>query len=438
MNTIAIDCGSSFVKAALFDSEGKILKSISKKSPKVDLKENIFNTAHIETLTVMVKEIFSSLLADSDNEVNLCVSNEMHGFLLADEKGKPLTDYISWQHEFGGVKVSNVSAYDILSDVKYRQDIINSGMPLRNGLPNVNLLYLVHGGFLKNISYQIYFYTLGDYIIKILTDKEPICHLTNAAATGLLDLRLNRWNENILKDFFQDIKFPAIGNSTFEVSIQNKMVKVYPAIGDQQAALYGAGLSDETELSFNIGTGGQVSKILSKIKFSADYQVRPFFNGKYIKTIPHLPSGRALNVYIRFFEDVLKQFDITVTEEEIWQKILDAQSKIDKSDLICDLSFFENAASQNVTGSITNIGEYSLNVGNLTKSVINQMADNFFKAALKIESDKNSVKKILFSGGVAKRIKPIRDRILLNYDCNNYEVAESDTLYGLFKYVNSE
>ncbi len=427
MDFITIDCGASFVKAALFNSDGEIVGKAVKQSP--------FGKNQIGTLTPLVRDICDELLQKAGDKVCLSISNEMHGFILADEKGTPITDYISWQKEYGRMSIDGGTACEMLSSPEYSADILHTGMPLRGGLPSVNLFYLKKIGKLNDIESPIYFYTLGDYLTRILADTQPICHLTNAAATGLVDLKTNTWNERLLNTVASaQIVFPEIGTTATEFVRGRKKVTLLPAIGDQQAALYGANLSQRDELSFNMGTGGQVSRITVTLNFSPNYQLRPFFNGNYIKTIPHLPCGRALNVYIRFFRDVLKTFDVEKDDTGIWKNILDAETKSNNTGIKCDLSFFENAACKNLTGSVTDISEYSLTAGSLMKAVFNQLADNFVTASKKLSDDNWSIRKILFSGGVARKIKAIREKIIAAYGVKDFEVAADETLTGLFRY----
>ena len=86
MNFITIDCGASFVKAALFNSEGELVRKTVSQSP--------FGNNQISSLTLLVQDIFSELLQEASSSVCLCVSNEMHGFLLAKADGTPVTDYM--------------------------------------------------------------------------------------------------------------------------------------------------------------------------------------------------------------------------------------------------------------------------------------------------------------------------------------------------------
>lgn len=439
MNTIAIDCGASFIKGALINDAGIIVTRQQKQAPAVDGGQNVMKPVQINTLFLMVEKMIEEL-ADNEREVKLCISNEMHGFMLAFEDGTPYTDYISWQKEYGSVRFNGETAVNILNSKEYSEDIKKSGMPLRSGLPSCNLLYLRRLGYVDNVKGKLYFYTLGDYIIRRFADIQPICHPSNMAATGLYNLKKNDWNEDFIHEVCgKNVVFPAKTPEENVISIDRKGVRYYfyPAVGDQQAALLGAGLEDLNSLSFNLGTGAQVSVLTKEAVFERGYQIRPYFGERYIKTIPHLPSGRALNVYIRFFEDVFKQFGFSVEREEIWRVLLNASDRTEKSDLICDLSFFENAVTEHIMGSIANIGEFDLGVGTLFNSIFEQMIKNFIWAADKVQPDREKVKRIIFSGGIARKIEKIRDGISAHYlSGTKINVADDETLIGLYKYGN--
>ncbi len=436
MNTIAIDCGASFLKGALFQNN-VIMKQAQRQSPAVHGAEGLLKPVQINLLIPMVKDIILELASDVDG-FTLCLSNEMHGFILANQDGSPYTDYISWQKEFGNEKIDGQSSVDILKKDDYTEDILQSGMPLRGGLPNCNMLYLKRKGLLSDKP--LFFYTLGDYIIRRLSGKAPLCHPTNAAATGLYDLRKGCWNNHLLDIVsIKNLSFPQIGNTPINFIFEGHIVYSLPALGDQQAALLGAGFDGEDDISFNLGTGAQVSKLTKSIELSNNYQIRPYFNGYYLKSIPHLPSGRALNVFVRFFKDILQVFNVVKDDVDIWKRLLDEERKCDSSDLKVDLSFFQTPLSNHEVGSINNIGEQELLVGKLMKAIINQMVSNFVVVAERIESDRSNVKRLVFSGGVARRITSLREGIISHYGNNiAVVVAENETLIGLNKYAVCE
>ncbi|MCM1169826.1 MAG: FGGY family carbohydrate kinase [Bacteroides sp.] len=434
MHTIVIDCGASFIKGALF-SEDNILKSTQRQAPVLQAGHNLLTPVQLDELVPLVEALIMEL-ALGIGQFKLCISNEMHGFLLADKTGRPYTDYISWQKEYGNEEIEGMSSVGLLSQAELSQDILHSGMPLRGGLPSTNLLYIKRKGLLERTSEDLYFYTLGDYIIRVLSGREPICHLSNAAATGLYDLSRSEWNSRLIGFAVpSNIRFPKVGTEALEFSYRQYRVVCLPAIGDQQAALWGAGLEKENDLSFNIGTGAQVSHLTKELRFSSDYQTRPYFDGWYLKSVPHLPSGRALNVYIRFFKDVLEVFGLQKSDAEIWEVLLREEKKCETSGIQCDLSFFQNPLTDHRMGSIRNIGEHSLRTASLMKAVLGQMGDNFVKVADKLEPDKTKVQRIVFSGGVARRIESLRSHILRHYMPDMpYVVAQEETMQGLNKY----
>lgn len=436
MNTIAIDCGASFLKGALFQNN-VIAKRAQRQSPVVHGSEGLLEPVQINLLIPMVKDIILELASDVDSFV-LCLSNEMHGFILANQDGLPYTDYISWQKEFGNEEIDGKSSADILKHEDFAEDILKSGMPLRGGLPSSNMLYLKRIGVLSDKP--LFFYTLGDYIVRQLSGKEPLCHPTNAAATGLYDLLTGQWNSHLKETVSViNISFPQIGIKPIYFIFEGHQVVCLPAIGDQQAALLGAGFEREDEISFNLGTGAQVSRLLRNFELSNNYQTRPYFNGFYLKSIPHLPSGRALNVFIRFFKDVLQVFDVTKNDADIWNCLLNEERKCGHSDLKVDLSFFQTPLTDHEVGSIDNIGEHELTVGKLMKAIINQMVFNYLVIADRLESDKYKIKRLVFSGGVARRIASLRDGIISHYGKNiPVVVSEDETLVGLNKYAAHE
>ncbi|WP_303725354.1 sedoheptulokinase [Anaerovibrio lipolyticus] len=437
MNIIAIDCGASFLKGALFEN-GQLIKKSVRQAPVVN-KDAWQSPIQINILMDMVSSMLRELM-QKHTEITLCISNEMHGFILA-EDNIPYTDYISWQKEFGNLPLEDgTTSLEILADKKYQEDILKTGMPLRAGLPSVNLLYLKHRLSRPAEGKKLKFFTLGDFILARLSGGDVTCHPTNAAATGLMNLDSGTWNDRLISLVAGgDVLFPVIGTSIMNFEFEGVHVRALPALGDQQAALLGVGLHSTSELSFNLGTGAQVSCLVENPAYSQKYQIRPYFYGKYLKTIPHLPSGRALNVYFRFLKEIIVNFKPGIDDSAIWQWILNSAKGSQGSAMNCDLSFFSNPLTDKKTGSIENIGEYDFNVGNLFKALFHTMAENFMVAARGIVRDNEQVQRIVFSGGIARKISLIREEILTNYRYDiEVSIGEDETLYGLAKYADEQ
>lgn len=434
MNIIAIDCGASFVKGALIKDD-IICKTTNRKSPNVSM--NILEVNQISSLISLVRETIDELI-DGLDKAYLGVSNEMHGFILCDAKGVPCIDYISWQKEYGDLEIDDFTCKNLLGESVLSDDIKHTGMPLRSGLPSCNLMYLIKKGIIDT-SKLLYFYTLGDFIVKELTGADPFCHPTNAAATGLYDIINDNWNRNIISFIgAEKIIFPNIGYEPLKCIYKKTELSVFPAIGDQQCALLGADFKNVGDISFNLGTGAQVSVITNKNNLGEGYQIRPFFYDSYIKTIPHIPSGRALNVYFRFVQDVLCSYGINLEESDIWDKIINLDINVKETYMNVDLSFFSNAITDRTTGAIENIGEYDLTFESLFVSVLSQMIRNYISIAHRLVDDFSVIERIVFSGGVAARFETIRNGIISLFpQQTDVYVSKNETMIGIKKYIES-
>lgn len=434
MITITIDCGASFIKGAAF-ADGKPIRMMSCASPAVHGTQSVFVPQQIQPLVQVVRQMIVEL-AGGNQTVELSISNEMHGFILAYKDGEPYTDYISWQKEYGSVPVEGISSVQLLKNRdELQEDIRYTGMPLRGGLPSCNLLYLYRSGQMAGRKGQLHFYTLGSYLLKVLSGEEPVEHPTNAAATGIYDLRTSDWNWKYIEHICNsEIRFPKVGQGRMKFDLDGVRIYALPAIGDQQAALLGAGFIQDTDISFNLGTGAQVSCLTKTLSCGSECQIRPYFDGKYLKTIPHIPSGRALNVYFRLIQSVLVQYGVVLDEDKIWSGIVGAAST-GASDLKVDLSFFENAITSCTKGSITQIEEYSLTMGNLMRSALQTMTENFVGAAECIAPDDSKIKRLIFSGGVARKFDLIRTGIFARYPEAEVLIASNETLVGLYQYA---
>lgn len=434
MNIIAIDCGASFIKACLFDENGDIKKEFACDAPKpMESELDIRNVSQMPALIKIIGAAIDSLSAECSGRIGLSVSNEMHGFLLCNEDGSPYCDYISWQKEFGKLDTPFGRPVDSLSE-DFTNEIKISGMPLRAGLPLANLLYLKYMGLLNGTK-RLRFYTLGDYILRHFAQDSVACHPSNAAATGMYDILSGDWNWKLVDYVCGDkVLFPQIGDEPFYFRYKEKQFVAVSAIGDYQAAMLGAGINDGATLSLNIATGAQASCLIetfSRNELGSKIQIVPFFDHKYLKRIAFIPSGRSVNLYIRFIKDILKTFDMDIQEDDIWNRIISILRNEKDKQMSFDLSFFENALTDNTVGSIVGIEETGLTFDNFMNSLFSCLTDGYLKCADWIFPDRSDVSTIIMTGGLVRKLKYIQDRIRGHFgeDCI-YKVVSNETLIG--------
>ena len=423
MDIIAIDCGASFIKATRFIN-GKIFRSIRQKTP-LDTDAD-----KLEKSLSMIKAMIEELSNDV-SEIAIGFSNEMHGFVLANENGVPVMPYISWQKELGNLPE--------IAEKLDQQQIASTGMPLKLGLPSTNLYYLKKDIPIEKYE-RLYFYTLGDFYIRTLSGCQPAVHETNAAATGLYDLFAKKWNvsliRSILGDMEKSIVFPEIYAGQDPIVLEKDKITYYffPALGDQQAALLGSHLIGEGELSLNFGTGAQMSVLTKDIVYSGRFQIRPYFNGYYIKTIPHIPSGRVLNIYFNFVKEIVNRF-VTVEDEELWNYINSQAEQNQFPNLELDMSFFSNPITDHRSGAIENISENSFRIGNLFDSVYTQIAENVEIIYKRLGQP--FVKSILISGGVLNKNTYLRTKVLSKFEnIQTVYLVENETAEGIKEFID--
>jgi sugar (pentulose or hexulose) kinase len=436
-NTIAIDCGNSFIKTALIRTDtGEILGQASAITAVSDTERDngvtqIGKTAHI------VKNTIYTYLKESDaDQTILSMCTEMHGFVLTDFDFKPVTDYISWKDERCLADTNTDWLRNFCSNVS-GADIMNTGMPLKAGLPSVNLYYYINTKLASYDTKRLRFLTLGDYLTAVITGKPPVAHSTSAAGTGLYSVTKGEYNRSLIENLgCADIVFPIVDDKIAAVvKADGGELLVLPPAGDQQTALLGTGLAlpagrRNVQLSINMGTGAQVSVVTLTADFSSDYQIRPFFDGAYIKSVPHIPSGRALNVFFGFVRECCAAFAAAVDDGEIWDFIFREADKRETPDMCVDLSFFTNPVTKNTKGGLSNIDENGFTVGNLFASAFKQMAENVRVCADRI-TDRNKISMILFSGGIVAKNAKLRDLIMSHFNAANYVVGENETFRGL-------
>lgn len=112
-----------------------------------------------------------------------------------------------------------------------------------------------------------------------------------------------------------------------------------------------------------------------------------------------------------------------------WAFISDAVSATVETDLEVLPSFFETVLNAN--GSIRNIHGDNLSVGHLFRATFDGMADIFYDCACSVWPER-SWRNLVFSGGVAFKLKILREVIRARFDIE-YRLSPfpEDTLFGL-------
>jgi sugar (pentulose or hexulose) kinase len=301
------------------------------------------------------------------------------------------------------------------------------GNELRPGLPIGTLFWLVetqrHAGLDGAIPL-----TMADYALMRLCDAPPGVELTNAAATGLLDVRTSTWHRPALAALgLERLDWPAITPLTQPAGAypyQGRSIPAYRAVGDAQCSLVGAGLA-AGELSINIATGSQVS-LIQDTPAPGPFQIRPFFDRRWLLSLVGLPAGRSLNVLVGLLTELAGAAATPVKDP--WTALLALAEQAPGTDLGVNLAFF--AGAEGAPGSIERITEGNLSAGGLFRAAFRQMAENYYAAASRLAPGRDWGR-LVITGGLARQSVLLRDLIARRFAAEYRLGPDEDALMGL-------
>ncbi len=433
MRYIGIDIGSSFIKSALIDVDSfSVIAQHKFPSPaRTPLEDNKKFEIPASSLLAIVISLIDNYTKEYKDIAGVIFSTQMHGFVYHVDGMEDV--YISWQdmrclNEMPG---QNNSYMGYLKEVFPARNMINCGVYIKPSLGLCNLFTLFKSG---NVPANGTLYTLGSYIIFKLTGNH-VCHIMNAAPWGLVDLVKHSWNPSILNVIgFNKIRLPELVTNEFEpcgTLISNgQTIRVFPDFGDQQVAILGS-IPEKDDVVLNIATASQVS-ITKDTFIPGDYEVRPYFEGRYINTISNLPAGRNLDVLIHFIQELISLVaEVDVTAAQIWEKMRKDFS-FDSKGIKMNTGFYETPKNLD-GGCISGIKADNLSLHNIFPAAFEDMAKTYSEN-IRILCGSAGYHRLVCAGGVSWRIPELLKMIGLvtSHTCVLSAIPD-EALSGLFR-----
>jgi len=426
---VALDLGTSSIKGAVIDLDQRCLahvRHVPFPQPIPGLPP-LFCEIDPAQIVAATRSVLEPLLPLAPACAGLVLCGQMGGLILTTEAGQPLSNYISWRDQrLLGRPGSGVGTYweqfqNSLGAAEQRQ----LGHELQPGNALSLLFWLRQQG--RSPSAGDVAATLPDFILAHLCAAPP--QVDPTLAVGAINLETLDWHQAACSTLgLGPVRWPAL--ATFRqpvgrLAIGGVSLPCYAATGDHQCAIAGAFIA-ERELSLNISTGSQTSLLTRRLQLG-NYQTRPFFDGRFINTITHIPAGRALNVLLGLASELALAQDLPLADP--WPIIQRAVAAVSDSDLAVDLAFFPSPVGQR--GAIANIREGNLTLGQLFYAAFRNMAENYQACALRL-SPNQDWERVVFSGGLAQKLERLREMIAAKFD-GPYRLCASteDTLIGL-------
>lgn len=435
MKQIGIDLGSSFIKYAVFDMDKHTLLYHSK-LPSVPAQMSSDGKFEIsaEAIVKQVKYIISSAMDSFDDVSGVVFSTQMHGFIFHTDNGQP-DIYISWQDQ----RSQNLKPGEAYTWLNYLKDKFPAELMKQTGVQIKTALALCNMFILTQEQYGTCpngeFFTLGSYVIKSLIGNN-ICHITNAAPSGMVNIYEKDWSQEIIsKAGFDQVRFPKIlcgFGECGEYFVNGKKIRIYLDFGDQQTSILGCN-PNLNDIVVNIGTAAQICQVVDKI-IPNGYEVRPFFENLYLNTISNVPGGRSFEYYLDFISDVgTVFFGREAQKSDLWA-ILDNNENWQSEGLDVDLNFYDIRDGSASSGTITNITPVNFKCSSVTAASYEGIAKEYLHCYELLTRGTKKPSRILLAGGKLSRQRMMVNTISRYFDIPVISSPKAESVFeGLFR-----
>ena len=432
MNFIAVDIGSTFIKAAIYDlTYNKVIFTQKVHTPaKLESPDPHRFEVDASEIVATITSIIDKCMAISVDIGGILFSTQQHGCVLHHPQRRDT--YLSWQ-DTRCLKTnpeSGISYMEELSSVLPPEIMVRTGVPIKPALALCNLYALFKE---ENLSRQgdIRLYTLGSYVIEKLTGRN-ICHVTNAAPMGFVNLLEKRWDTDILRraglDFIRLPELTAEIECCGVYQTPGFTLPVYPDLGDVQTSVYGTG-AVSGDMIVNIGTSGQLIMIRDDYE-PGDYEIRPYYDQNYCYVVSRMPGGRNFDVQIDYMRRIGETiFGVSLSKEEIWNRVESNCCFSHTEGLEVDCSFYE-VPDRLADGKILHINHANFTPDNVMAATAADFGRVYRKYSTIIRKGRPFEGTLYFSGGAVLKNVFLKEAIARVMEAPKVVSAQPDEVYG--------
>jgi sugar (pentulose or hexulose) kinase len=428
---LGIDIGSSYIKGAVLDGTGLSLSHIERVDapPLVSGLDPTFREIEPEAITQCVRQVLGRLQNHAPDAAGVLMCSQLHGMVFCDDLGRAQSRYITWQDQRALTPLpdSGESCFDEIESLISREERQQLGNERVPGLPLNYVFWFNRRRALPEM--RVIPTALPYYVAAQICGTTPVSDITHAYGHGALNIHTHDWHHAVIgKLGLGEVQWPRIvpqGSVIGEWCHAGRSLPVFAPVGDYHCSQVGA-LLEPGELSVNISTGSAVIQIAEGAE-TGEFQTRPWFDGCYLKTITHIPAGRALNALVRLLTELATAQGVTLRDP--WDYIHAQAASADDGGLQVNPAFY--TSNMGNRGSVRNLHEENMTIGHLFHAMFSGMADNYATCAGRIAPQRDW-SRLVFSGGVALKNQVLRQLVCerLGRD-HRLAPSDEDTLFGL-------
>jgi gluconokinase len=256
LHLLALDIGTSSVRAAIYDESGNVLpETVVKKERTVHFTEDGGAELTADEAFSQVCGAIDEVLAKTTQTIDyVAASCFWHSLIGVDADGNATTNVFTWAETRPAKHLPSLRANLDENEVHHR-----TGARFHSSFWTAKLWWL-KTEFPEISQKTAKWLSFSDYLALKLFG-EAVTSLSMASGTGIFDVRKSEWDENLFSFFRISTKnLPRIADDseTFQTDKWERLknAKWFLAIGDGAANNIGAGCVEQTEAALMIGTSG--------------------------------------------------------------------------------------------------------------------------------------------------------------------------------------
>lgn len=337
----SIDIGTTTVSAVVLDilNERQLECFNMDNSSDLETEHSYERMQDPKKILQIVKALLKKIYDKYPRVISLGFTGQMHGILYVDKEGNAVSPLYTWQDQRGE---------EFVNEMK-----VATGYALSAGYGLVTHYYNMKKGLVPENAHT--FCSIMDYaVMQISGLTEPKVHPSVAASFGLFDIKANAFDKTALSTLGIDIALPEIVGDT--VIARYGKTQISPAIGDNQASVFGSVKDEDNSVLVNYGTGSQVSVITDMTTAHAPLEVRPYIGGRNIVCGCGLCGGYSYALLEQFFSGYAKALGIEDNQYKTMDTLAEKAYDEGKEPLSVSTLFKGTRADADIRGSVMNIG----------------------------------------------------------------------------------
>lgn len=271
---IALDLGSTSIKAALIDHRGELRHFVAKPAPAMNQHEGRYECSALDYAET-AEQLLNVYIAHSAEKPPLGLCSQRSSFLIWNKAtGIPLTPLISWQDNRGASSCERLRA-----STNTIRALTGLQLTPYYFAPKLSMLLRENPAWRKKLTKRDWLAgTLDTFLIWRWTNKQHFINdASMAARTLLMDIHSQQWSDELCRlfDIPREILPRIVPSTGLNLRLSNGLT-LQASAGDQSAALIASLNGNHNEALVNLGTGGFVIRLLTRDE--------PAFNG-YLQTL---------------------------------------------------------------------------------------------------------------------------------------------------------